>query len=145
MYGVDLTRPPVPLGMQARMDDRHSMPRVVFAASHRVETFATAGGRGPDPHLHGLETGGWAEPGLERCAHRARRRVHRHRPGSLPTDVFLIGHAKLPGIGRKALRHDRHSGPRGLDGMVSPGPAAQTARTSAGVCLLLSVRISGPV
>ncbi|MEW2493770.1 hypothetical protein AB0942_09505 [Streptomyces nodosus] len=61
LYGVDLSRPAAPLDMQVWMDDRDSMPRVVFAATHRVETIATGGGHGPDPHLHGLATGGWAK------------------------------------------------------------------------------------
>ncbi|RZU28279.1 hypothetical protein EV284_6445 [Streptomyces sp. BK022] len=60
MYSVDLSGPPVALDMQAWMDDRDSVPRVVFAATHRVETFGTDGGRGPDPYLEGLRTGGWA-------------------------------------------------------------------------------------
>ncbi|MFE1206297.1 hypothetical protein ACFW5V_31940 [Streptomyces sp. NPDC058762] len=61
MYSVDLSGPAPDLGMQAWMDDRDSMPRVVFAASHRIETFGTDGNAGPDPFLHGLQTGGWAE------------------------------------------------------------------------------------
>ncbi|MFB6629993.1 hypothetical protein ACFCWY_08865 [Streptomyces sp. NPDC056362] len=61
MYSVDLSGPAPDLGMQVWMDDRDSMPRAVFAASHRIETFGTAGGAGPDPFLHGLRTGGWAK------------------------------------------------------------------------------------
>ncbi|MEU5417857.1 hypothetical protein [Streptomyces sp. NPDC020667] len=63
MYTVDLSGAPAPLGMQAWSDDRGRMPAVVFAASHRVETFATRGGPGPDPHLRSLEEGGWGKFG----------------------------------------------------------------------------------
>ncbi|MFK0159157.1 hypothetical protein ACIQVK_44690 [Streptomyces sp. NPDC090493] len=61
MYSVDLSGPPPDLGMQVWMDDRDSMPRAVFASAHRIETFGTDGSAGPDPFLHGLRTGGWAE------------------------------------------------------------------------------------
>ncbi|MFF8696224.1 hypothetical protein ACF08W_28835 [Streptomyces sp. NPDC015144] len=61
MYSVDLSGPAPDLGMQAWIDDRDSMPRVVFAAEHRIETFGTDGSAGPDPFLHGLRTDGWAE------------------------------------------------------------------------------------
>ncbi|MFI6142431.1 hypothetical protein ACIBCC_30095 [Streptomyces griseus] len=62
MYSVDLSGPAPDLGMQAWMDDRDSVPRVVFAASHRIETFGPDGsGAGPDPFLYGLRTHGWAE------------------------------------------------------------------------------------
>ncbi|MFI5990252.1 hypothetical protein ACIBAC_00160 [Streptomyces sp. NPDC051362] len=61
MYSVDLSGPLPDLGMQVWMDDRSTMARAVFVASHRLETFGTDGGRGPDPYVHGLRTGGWAE------------------------------------------------------------------------------------
>jgi hypothetical protein len=54
MHAVDLSGPPVALGMRAWADDRGKMPSVVFTTAHRIETIATAGGPGPDPHLHGL-------------------------------------------------------------------------------------------
>ncbi|MGW1616837.1 hypothetical protein ACWCQZ_47145 [Streptomyces sp. NPDC002285] len=54
MHAVDLSGPPVALGMQAWADDRGQMPVVIFTTAHRIETFASAGGAGPDPHLHGL-------------------------------------------------------------------------------------------
>ncbi|MFJ2915346.1 hypothetical protein ACIO8F_39510 [Streptomyces sp. NPDC087228] len=55
MYAVDVGSEP--LGMQPwAVDARRA--QVVFAASHRVETFVSAGGRGPDPHLAGLASGG---------------------------------------------------------------------------------------
>lgn len=63
MYTVDLSGTPTPLGMQAWSDDRGSMPTVVFAASHCIETFAAHGGPGPDPHLRSLEEGGWGKFG----------------------------------------------------------------------------------
>lgn len=58
MHAIDLSMsgPPVALGMQAWADDRREMPTVVFATAHRIETFAPAGGAGPDPHLDGLAT-----------------------------------------------------------------------------------------
>ncbi|WP_158835923.1 hypothetical protein [Streptomyces sp. NRRL S-350] len=60
MYAVDVGGGPLrPLGMQAWAVEAQRA-QVVFAASHRVETFASAGGRGPDPHLAGLASGGWA-------------------------------------------------------------------------------------
>ena len=70
MYAVDLTSSDVALGMQAWADDRGSRPTVVFTAQHRIETFATAGGAGSDPHLQSLaahwaqldDFPGWAEP-----------------------------------------------------------------------------------
>ncbi|MFE6503765.1 hypothetical protein [Kitasatospora sp. NPDC057738] len=60
MCAVDVGSGPLrPLGMQAwAVDARRA--QVVFAASHRVETFASAGGRGPGPRLAGLASGGWA-------------------------------------------------------------------------------------
>ncbi|MET9776177.1 hypothetical protein ABZ023_18285 [Streptomyces sp. NPDC006367] len=61
LYSVDLSGPAPDLGMQVWMDDRDDMPRAVFAATHRIETFGTDGRAGPDPYLHGLRTGGWAE------------------------------------------------------------------------------------
>lgn len=70
MYSVDLISSDVALGMLAWADDRGSMPTVIFTVPHRIETSATAGGAGPDPHLHGLaahwakldDFPGWAEP-----------------------------------------------------------------------------------
>ncbi|MFC1405680.1 MULTISPECIES: hypothetical protein [Streptacidiphilus] len=60
MYAVDAGSEPLrPLGMQAWAVDAQRA-QVVFAASHRVETFALAGGRGPDPYLVGLASGGWS-------------------------------------------------------------------------------------
>nr|BEK71558.1 hypothetical protein KPHV_87850 [Kitasatospora purpeofusca] len=60
VYAVDVGSEPLrPLGMQAWAVDAQRA-QVVFAASHQVETFASAGGRGPDPHLAGLASGGWA-------------------------------------------------------------------------------------
>ncbi|WP_331742788.1 hypothetical protein [Kitasatospora sp. NBC_01300] len=63
MYAVDVGSEPLrPLGMQAWAVEGQRA-QVVFAASHRVETFALAGGRGPDSHLAGLASGGWARFG----------------------------------------------------------------------------------
>ncbi|MFD8694266.1 hypothetical protein [Kitasatospora purpeofusca] len=60
MYAVDVGSGPLrPLGMRAWAVEGQRA-QVVFAASHWVETFASAGGRGPDPHLAGLAFGGWA-------------------------------------------------------------------------------------
>lgn len=61
LYAVDLSGPLTVLpGMRAWADDRSEMPAVVFISSHRVETFATAGGAGPDPFLLALATH-WAK------------------------------------------------------------------------------------
>ncbi|MFD4370142.1 hypothetical protein [Streptomyces sp. NPDC058486] len=61
MYSIDLSGPPVPMDMQAWSVDHLSRAQVVFTTTHRIETFEPGGGRGPDPHLHGLATGGWAK------------------------------------------------------------------------------------
>jgi hypothetical protein len=43
MHAVDLSVPPVTLGMQAWADDCGRMPTVIFTTPHRIETWQDIG------------------------------------------------------------------------------------------------------